>query len=505
MRNLRPRKTYAVFLAIVVFAAILSYVYSLPPSSDVIPSTLSISPIYEVTATSGSAAAIQSAINNVISHGGGTVYVPAGDWRVDQQPVDGYGNGGAISIDLENLPAGAWLNITGSYTNTTVIQQNGLALYNVPSCILRSYACNDNNLTGPICTFSVIGSPEESGNLNNYKSETRHIRISGFTILGDVIQEPTLGENPQMYDNDGIVLSWVDGFLIDHCAIDSNTGSSISSSASKGVISNCDFSALYKVIHGGIWNYGVQVSGNFQYYISSEYGTPTWIQNISQVWGLYDWQGITLKYTTIPANVNTGTMPWPVYTTSDISFTAGPVYIESSTFNWIRHCATSSGFGYFVFRFNTCYNGTVGFPFVDEHGGGEWSLSAVAYASRGEEVYNNTLYGTAPGTGMYGIDDTGGSGLIYNNTIKNVAIGIYLQNRNYNNGDPVDPEYINDCWIWNNVFNNVGTALSVTSNDGITTGVNYFCDSCGGTVTPTAPAPPPSGYTPYVYPHPLTQ
>lgn len=500
MGNTKVRTVFLIFL----LAGILSLTYALPNSNFIISSTGIVSTSYAViVSTPVTATGIQTAVNQVIAAGGGTVYIPAGDWRVDQQPFDGYGNGGAIHVDLESLPAGAWLNIIGSYTNTTVTQQNGQTLQNVPSCILRSHICNDNNLTAGYCTFSIIGSVEASGNLNNYKSQNRHIRISGITILGDVMKEPTLGESPQMCDNTGICVSWVDGFLIDHCAIDSNTGADISTTASKGVISNCAITGWYHVTQGGIWNYGVQVSGNFQYLVSSAYGTPTWIQNISQVWGKYDWQGITLKYSTIPSGTWTST--WPVYTTSDISFTAGPVYIESNTFNHIRHCATASAFGYFVFRFNVMYNGMAGFPYVDEHGGGQWSLAAAAYASRGEEVYNNTVNGVAPGTGMYGIDDTGGSGLIYNNTINNVAIGIYLQNRNYNSADPVDPEYINDCWIWSNAFKNVGTALGVTSNDGTTAGVNYFSDSCGGTVTPTNPAPPPPGYTAYVYPHPLTK
>lgn len=458
------------------------------------------------------AASIQVACDQTIAAGGGTVYVPAGDWRIDQQATAGYGQpGGAIYIDLETLPSGAWLNIIGLGGNTTVVQQNGQTLTNVPACILRSFTCNNNNLTSSVATFDIVGSKEVVGNANAVKSENKHIRLSGFTILGDVLAEPTLGESPQMSDNNGITMGWVDGFLIDHCAVDGNTGSDISVGASKGVITDCSITAFYHLTQGGIWNYGISVGGNFNYLVSSAYGTPTWIQDVSQIRGKYDWQGITLNYTVPPGG--TWSSVWPSYTTSSVSFTAGPVYVEDSMFDLCRHSMTSSGFGYYVVRHCVFNRGMVIMPFIDTHGGGQWSLAAAAYATRGCEIYDNVINGGY--AGQYGIGITGGAALIYNNVINNVARGVLLGNRNYNATDPNDPEYVNDAWIWHNTFNQISMSnLEIDASNGITPNVNYFSDAAAAwdnesgpytpVIPPTTTQPPPLGYESYVYPHPLS-
>lgn len=469
---------------------ILSFTYSLPTSTVLISSTGKISLNYTVNATSGSPADIESAINDVISHGGGTVYIPAGDWRVDQKPE------GAIPIDLETLPSGAWLNIIGTGGNTSVVTQNGQTLTNVPACILRSYTCVNNNLTSAITTFGIVGSNTSyPSNFNYVNSQNRHIRISGITILGYVIQESNL-TTP---GNTGIGLSYVDGFLIDHCAIDSNCGSDIGAFSSKGVISHCIITDLYHVVEGGIWGYGVGVCGNFNFYING-LGTATWINNIDDVIGKYDWQGITINYS-VPVNNATP----PITTTTNISYNAGPVYVENCLFNYTRHAITASQYGYYVLRYCQLYNEPVAaFDIIDAHGGGP-SLGANAYDTRFVEIYNNTINCNQTGTptGM-GIAFRGNGGLVFNNTFINCITGITLGNENYDPNYPTYPEYCNNIWIWDNAFINVTGTLTVDTANGITAGVNYFIDSMGGTQTPTNPAPPKTGYTPYTYPHPLT-
>jgi hypothetical protein len=515
MRNLISRKTCAVFLALVVFAATLSYVYSLSTSSDIIPSIIGPIVPYGVNATSGSPTDIENAINIVIAHGGGIVYIPAGDWRCDQQPVGAYGYGGAIPIDLENLPSGAWLSIIGSYDNVTTTTQNGVSI-TCPATILRSYTVNDNNLTATVATFGIVGSnisSEYPADFNGVLGANRHIRISGITILGDVESEGSVTSN----GNTGISLSFVDGFLIDHCWIDSNTGSDIGSSYSKGVVTNCTITQLYHTSEGGQWGYGVQVSGNFNFYHNG-LGTPTWIDNTSQIWGLYNWQGISINWDLPTANSTLGSDgngPFislvPQTPTTSISYTAGPVYIESSTFYECRHCVTSSEYGYYVFRYNFLYGG-VGLQSIDQHGGGP-SEVAQGYATRGSEVYDNYVNGNPLGlslgvsvklgTSTYGDMSRAGAGLFFNNTIVNSTDGIELGNENYNSNVSAYPEYINNYWIWGNTYSGVSSPLVIISGVGITASTNYFCDSCGGTRTPTTPAPPPTGYTPYTYPSPL--
>jgi len=439
------------------------------------------------------AAGIQSAVNSALAAGGGTVYIPAGDWQVDQAPLAPYGQGGAIFIDLETLPSGAWLNIIGSYTNTTVLTQNGQTLKDVPNTILRSYMCYNDNLTQPYGTFGIVGSNASGSNLNNVKSADRHIRISGITILGYVINDGTVNSNPTV----GISIKFVDGFLIDNVVIDSNTGSDISSTYSKGVISHCVFTQLYHASVGGVWGYGVSVGGNFGYY-SNGLGTPTWIQNVSQIIGQYDWQGITLNWT-CPVNNDLSVKG----TTSSISFTAGPVYIEYCQLNRTRHPITSSSYGYYVVRYCSMFGG-VGIQALDQHGGGV-SLAANGYATRGTEVYNCTINGNKDGGlsdvgyATYNFGLRGGASLIFNNTLQNTITSIALGNENYNSSYPTYPEYINDVWIWNNTFSDVTTELHVDSGTGIVAGTNYFSDI----PTPTTPAPPKTGYVPFAVPHPL--
>jgi hypothetical protein len=82
-----------------------------------------------------------------------------------------------------------------------------------------------------------------------------------------------------------------------------------------------------------------------------------------------------------------------------------------------------------------------------------------------------------------------------------VEQGILLADRGYNVSIPNDPTYVNNTWLWNNTFINVANNLDI--GQGVTQGVNFFCDNSAGTGA-TSPAPPPSGYTPYVYPNPLT-
>ena len=494
-------KVYAIFL-ILLSGVILSLAYSSSIYNVVISNTVQISANYVVNATSGSATDIQSAVNTVISHGGGTVYIPAGDWVVNQQPVGPYGNGGAISIDLETLPSGAWLNIIGSYTNTTVVQQNGQTFKNVPSCVLRSFTCVDNNLSTTYATFGIVGSNASSNNFNFVNSENRHVRISGITILGDVINDGTAVSN----GNDGIDLFYVDGYLVDHCAIDSNTGEDINSMSSKGVVSNCTITQLYHAVwneanapsDSGVWGYGVGVYGNMGFY-NNGLGNPTWIidANLSAIRGQYNWQGLNLGYM-CPVDGNLAV----TYTTS-ISFTAGPVYVESNVFYECRHTVSSSQYAYYVERFNVAYGG-VGLQMSDQHGGG-YTLAANEYATRGTEIYNNTFYGitTNYGTGSYAMMLRGGAMLFFNNTCNGTPTGVELGNENYQSSDANDPEYCNNTWIWNNTFINVDSPLFVVPGVGIRAGVNYFCDSCGGTQAPTNPAPPLAGYTAYAYPNPV--
>jgi hypothetical protein len=478
-RGLQNRKLCALLLSVIIVGILtLSPTFSSLMNTVVISSTGRIS-LSSISAKSGSPADIQTAVNVIVAAGGGTVYIPVGDWRCDQAP------GGAVQIDLETLPSGAWLNIIGSYTNVTTTQQNGYSI-TCPATILRSTVPDDGNLASPISTFNIIGSATGSGNLNNYKSQNRHIRISGLTILGNVTGEA----NVSGYSNTGISLSYVDGFRIDNCWIDSNSGSDIGVGDSKGVIDHTTITDYYHKAIGGQWGYGVQVGGNSMYW-KNGYGTSTWITNLSQVIGKYDWQGINITYensqvymynTLYGTNYTTTNQ-----TTTSISYTAGPVYIENNWFSLTRHVVASSGYGYYVFRYNYVKDNQAAQE-ADVHGAGFPS-------GRGAEIYNNTFNG---GHGNYAVWFRGGGGVIFNNLFNHTYVGIQLSSDGYTAADLGDPEYCNDVWIWNNTY--VGTSVTLSLYNNVTPGVNVFYDSEGG-LTATSPAPPRPGYTPYTYPN----
>jgi hypothetical protein len=457
-------------------------VIALNSFSTSIQNTASISTSIITVPTPVTTSGIQVAVNAVLAAGGGTVYIPAGDWIINQTAVASSSGvvvgGGAIFVDLETLPARAWLNIIGSYTNVTTTQQNGQNI-TCPATILRSYAVNNGYLPGEISTFVIVGSIWHSSANNNYiDSADRHIRLSGLTILGDVTNDS--GNN-----NDGIDIAYVDGFLIDHCFVDSSVGSDIGIVGSKGVISDCNISQAYHVTQGGIWGYGILVSGNAQFYWNG-LGTPIWIDNLTLVVGEYDWQGINITY----SNPASGTFTDTGWTT-DISYTAGPVYIEGCYFYYCRHGVTANYYGYYVVRYCTFYAEPSN-SYIDAHGVGFPS-------ARGYEIYNDTLLAFS---GAQGVSPRGGGGVIFNNTFIGVSPAIHLEQDGYNVNDPNDPAYINDLWIWSNTYLN-GAAFTADSNVGIVAGTNYFIDNEGGAAA-TNPAPPRPGYVPYTYPHPLT-
>jgi hypothetical protein len=419
---------------------------------------------------------IQSAIDSAIAAGGGTVYIPAGDWTINQA------TDGAIHINLQGLPVGAWLNIVGSPTsNVTTSQQNGVSI-TCPATILRSYT----EISAPTTyqyTFTCGGSNGATSgpDFNFGLAIGKHVRFSGITILGYVTDEGGTATNI------GIGIGQVDGYLIDHCFIDGFTGAGIDSYQSKGVITETVISDYYHLGLGsesspyGIWGYGVAVHGNSAI---GSLGTPTWINNLTKIIGLYDWQGISIDY----SHPNSGSMA-TTGTTSNISHTAGPVYIENNNFQWCRHAISSNQYGYYVARYNYFGQSLWGFQQIDVHGYGYPS-------GRGAEVYSN--YFTPATTAIWW---RGGGGVFFNNTIDDTgrggAVGVYLTTAD--GGTSSNLQWVNDVWIWNNTYINVAYGFKVDS--GIVAGTNYYKDSSDGT-SATSPAPPRPSYVAYGFPFP---
>jgi hypothetical protein len=232
----------------------------------------------------------------------------------------------------------------------------------------------------------------------------------------------------------------------------------------------------------------------------------------------------------------------------------GAVYIESNTFIYTtgisgnggaKHAVTGYQGSRYVFRYNTLtYNDKSNFDtIVDAHGA--CSETIPNDGTRWIEVYNNTLSGTSVG---WAVNWRGGDGIVFNNTFSGINAGVYLNGdvtRNNCNGpscypggacDYLAPGQIRMGYIWGNSWNGApNTAPVVNSQNYIphfqqanrdynlpTSGTyanmpatcthtdgyihrGYWATDQNTLYTCTATNTWTAYYTPYTYPHPLTQ
>ena len=322
---------------------------------------------FTVNASSGSSVDVQTAINTVLSAGGGTVYIPAGSWGWNQTSE------GNITINLASLQAGAWLNIIGAGGQVNTTTRTGDYRL-MPTTIINS--------TGDVfygAFFTVTG------------AANKHIRFSGIAFLGNVSDPLSLSD--PMYVTHGIRLERVDTFRIDNCFFDSFTGSAIQAWASKGLIDHCVIDDTFAQHVSGHppnevpWGYGVQVAGDCQF-------GNTWMP-LSSILGQWD---------------------------TGYTYQAGPVYIENCNFSMCRHAIVGQQAGFYCARYNAFLTGrSSGMAYIDIHG---WSGSSGS-GGRGIEIYNNTV------SGCIGMFVRGGGGVIYDNTYISCSDAIELTNDDF--------------------------------------------------------------------------
>jgi VCBS repeat-containing protein len=166
------------------------------------------------------------------------------------------------------------------------------------------------------------------------------------------------------------------------------------------------------------------------------------------------------------------------------------VFVERCTFQNCRHCISSDDGAHYVFRYNKCSQNVVG-QCVDGHG----AYVAGRVGTLSCEVYNNTITNPVSGTEK-GILFRGGQTYIYNNNISGYTWGIVYQIE-YGSISSVLPYRVHDSYEWGNTnatsSSMVATVSSLNSSSAyIFEGTHYFTDT------------KPAGYTPYIYPHPLT-
>ena len=247
MQN-RKRCTLLISVIVVgIFA--LSPSFSSFMNTVVINNTGTIS-LSKITANSGSPVDIQNAVNAVVAAGGGTVYIPVGNWTFNP-PVNGTG----VTIPYTNVP----ISIIGAGIDLTILTET----------------------VNPGADLSWMFS--RKWNAQNYNASA--VRISGITFAGFVLNET-------FTQNIAITLDCTKDFRIDHCKftnfvntainVDANTGGTYRL-AITGVIDHCIIDDPYKdwvPSVGGTWGYGILVSGDHHSYwqnlsnLLGQYGNP---------------------------------------------------------------------------------------------------------------------------------------------------------------------------------------------------------------------------------------
>jgi hypothetical protein len=376
----------------------------------------------DVWVATGSADDIQAAIDAVYAAGGGNVLIPAGSFP--------FTINSSKRSSLDNNPMGVEIkggvNIVGAGKDQTHLIMTG--------------DVSDSYITANMFFGRGDQTPQKP------------IRISGIHFKGYVNYSAPAGSSSpgqiEYHSYRAIIMEGVKDFRIHDCYFEDFHGAGAEVDNTRfavpgqwaicGVIDHCVFDNPYRNIAGTQWGYGVDVATEY----TPPFGTAVWEPDVNNLFG---------KYTSTTA------------------------FVEDCTFLRCRHEISSSSNARYVFRYNTCNKSPIGNSYVDAHGG--------TYSSRAWEVYNNTINDAIGGN--IGIAPRGGSGLIFNNTLIGLGLGIDLLN---DAGTPTQ-KMMSDTYIWNNTFTNVGTQLQHDAS--LTENVNYFLY-----------AKP--GYVPYIYPHPLT-
>jgi hypothetical protein len=219
MQNLRIHATLLLLLLLGLIS--FSPVIALLSNTVLIKSQGTISTT-QITARSGFPEDIQAAVNVVAAAGGGTVYVPEGNWTFNPSSWPGV-----------TIPNG--VNIIGAGIGQTVLYlpnypQGGLA--NKPFSNRPFFYCTGNYETN------------------------KQVRISGITFQGHVEDE----EEALC----GVEVVAIDNFRIDHCEFIDFDNAAIFPRDCRGVIDHCIIDNPYKdKISDTVWAYGIIVLGDY--------------------------------------------------------------------------------------------------------------------------------------------------------------------------------------------------------------------------------------------------
>ena len=384
-------------------------------------------------ARSGSGEDIQAAVDWVASNGGiGNVYIPEGTFN--------FVNIGESWMTV-NIPVG--VNLFGAPTERDV---NGQVVEWKTVLVMPYEAPNGAQW------FSVQGSgaPNEAFRFSD-------IKLVGWRFF----------DTNSTTEYGGLDIMHILNFRVDHCHFQDMCGTAIFAGNEminynrrviSGVIDHCRIVNSYG--DPGFPNYDTRT---LDYGIGlRRWACDIWDYNLSKVIGRYN------NYT---------------------------IFIEDNYFSKWRHCVSSNDGIHYVFRHNIV-EGDYGIGSIDAHGSYADDSHPYGVGTRCIEVYDNIFQNpdTTWEDRNWAINLRGGSGIIFNNTLKGYYALMDLNN-DWGNYAPYCPQcLINQTYIWNN---NLGGGILIHYNADSIQNVNYFL---------RAPNLGQDGftYTPYPYPHPLT-
>lgn len=305
---------------------------------------------------------------------------------------------------------------------------------------------DQGSLGGPWFFFQGNGNP-------NKPSRFSDIRMEGYRYLNP----SSTTQGPK-----GIILDEIMNFRIDHCYFRDVTGGAVWAG---WYGPNTDNTGDYRTHTNGVIDHSLFINTN---------GIP----------------GPTTSEATVGYGIHLARVH-STYWDSDIlnvvgHYTTYTTFIEDCYFEKWRHCVTANDGYHFVFRYNTV-NADFGFGSIDQHG----TYNAVG--TRAVEVYGNTFTNCLEGYNHEVSRQRGGAGVYFNNVVDG-SYGLFVGTSK----DGLTPTYalvgyIPDCplYIWDNTLASGVTTNSFGSAIPLVEGENLFYSEL-------------SGYTPYIYPHPLT-